>query len=184
MLNNDTYHLVHKLCKYDKNAAENIEKWASRLQTQTLLHTFNSFDPKSVISFLFVHVFASDTIGVHEKVIIGPFFLFFKRLSAASSNVHLFLKPTLSPNTPIAKEEVLKPCPEVVNYRLQTLAANDFIAKTNANLTQYTEPPAMCPTQSTAATMSMLLKCGEAIDEYSVGKFYIVGLHMFVRHSM
>lgn len=181
------YHIycrVDKSPMYDENVAENIEKWAKRLQTQIRSHMFGAFDVISVTSFLPAFKLARDTSEIHDGAAIWFLHFFTKRSPAAASNARSSLKQTSSSNTHRAKERMLRKYRDVVHSLLQTYDTNDVIADADVALTRYVQPSTISAAQLWKALVTSLLRCGEVYDDYVRKEIFIKGLHKSVGHSM
>lgn len=60
---------------------------------------------------------------------------------------------------------MLRTYPEVMSYRLEIYANNDFIAETDTMLTRYIQPSNMSPMKFAQVLKAVLLRCGEVYDE-------------------
>lgn len=129
---------------------------------------FGAREPISVIGFLYAFKLARATNKIHESAVMWLFHFFTKGSSATALNARLVLKPTLSLNTPWAKERMLRTYLEVVNVLLQNYVTDDVIAESDSALTRYIQPSTMSPTQYVNAPVAKSHRCGEVYDEYVV----------------
>lgn len=79
---------------------------------------------------------------------------------------------------------MLRTHPEVVNCLLQTYAANNFIAKTDAALRRYIPPSTVFPMKYAEALRNKSLKCSKVYDAYVLKGIFIDGPHESVHHGM
>lgn len=84
-----TFRLVDTSTKYNRTVSKYIFKMSKRMTTQKKPHTFNLFDPFSIIDFLQAFKLVCNTNGVHEGAAIRLFHLFMNKIPSAVLNARL-----------------------------------------------------------------------------------------------
>lgn len=117
MLDYRTYRPADRWSHYDNEVAPNVAKWFKHQQVQLRLRIFHSFNPLSILSFLFGLNVTYDRDGVQDESVLWLLQYFMKRPAPAALIACIALK--LKSHTR-QKDGTITLYNEAVNYLLET----------------------------------------------------------------
>lgn len=137
--NFETYRLTPQAQKYNGHIYGNISKWAKRMEVGVKSSIFKPADPIYIAAFRHIFKTACDSNGIHEEAAIWLFPHFMKEMAKAA----LSYRKSSSKDNNTQKKRTLTTYCQVINFPLETYAADEVTAKAERNIMSYKQPKNM-----------------------------------------